>query len=832
MNASYGWMRFIVVLITVTTLRAGIPYEVVKSMGVDEIVGTGPTAPPLEGSDGALYGTTRGSPGGGLPGIDTVFRINKDGTDYRALHSFGSAPNDGYWPDGGLVRGTDGLLYGTTQGGGRLDRGTIYRISENGRNYEIIFHFDGAAGGHVRAGLLSDGAGALYGTTKHGGATANGVIFKVNQDGTDYRVLHHFGVEPFDGEWPETGLTRGSDGVLYGTTSTGGTNSSGTVFRINSDGFGYTTLRHFADAADGAAPFGSVVEGSDGFLYGATLFGGILGGGVIFKLSKDGSQYEVLHRLDRTAGEGDQPWGDLIQGSDGALYGTTRGSTVFKYRLDTRSFHVLRHFNTTDPNPYYVFLAGLLQASDGLLYGASERGGAHSGGILFRIDEQGSNYMKLLDFGAPPNSGGTTPRSSLVCGSDGLLYGTTESGGWSNAGTIFAIDMSGRISRTIKHFGEASDGAHPNGIIEGSDGVLYGTTQTGGTGSDGTLYCIGRNGSNYAVLHNFNVGIFSIDGKMPFGTIVEARDGFLYGTTAFGGESNRGTVFRIGRNGSSYVVIREFMLAADGQAPRDLIEASDGILYGVATAGGISNRGTLFRCSRDGSLFEILHRFAGAADGHHPNGGLIEGTGGYLYGTTTGNTTNYGTIFRLRKDGSDYSVLWRFNTAPAGGQNPKAGLTETEDGDLIGTTWRGGLGSGLGYGTIFRISNDGSRYNVLWRFGSVGSDGRNPVAAVVRGGPEGIYYGTTERGGAMEVGAVFRFDPRIVELTISRQGSSAQVEWPVSSTMDRLEQTISLSSPSWTAVTQPQVNHGSYFQVTVTNATESQRFFRVRRTWR
>lgn len=794
-----------------------IPYEVVKSMQVDETVGAEPVASVLEGSDGALYGTTKGER---VPARGTVFRISKDGSDYRALHSFAALPNDGYHPNAGLVRGVDGLLYGTTERGGRSNLGTIYRIGENGRDYEIIYHFEGRDGGNPRAALLLDGAGRFYGTTKTGGVASRGVVFRVNGDGTGYQLFHHFGYVAFDGRHPEGALIRGSDGLLYGATGSGGSSNNGTVFRINPDGSGYALVRHFGNTADGAGPLSALLEGTDGYLYAGTLYAP-----VIFKLSKDGTEYEVVHRFDL----GESVWGDLIQGSDGALYGMTRSVVVFKYRLDTRSYHVLRNFRTQEgPNHPFGFRAGLRRASDGLLYGMSQFGGAYeNAGTLFRLDEQGSNYMRLFNFGAP-GFGGTTPRSSLVHGGDGFVYGTTESGGLFAGGTIFALALDGRISRTLKHFDAGSEGGHPNGIILGSDGFVYGTTQSGGTGADGTLYRIGRNGSNYAVLHNFNVGIFSTDGKMPFGTIAESRDGFLYGTTAFGGESNRGTIFRIGRNGSNYAVIREFLLSSDGSAARDLMEGSDGILYGVATAGGISNRGTVFRCSRDGSLFEILHRFAGAEDGHAPHGGLIEGTDGYLYGTTAGNTTNRGTIFRMRKDGSDYSVFWRFTAGPDDGANPRATLAEADNGDLIGTTSRGGQGDGI----LFRISKDASRYDVLWRFGERALDALRPVAGVIRATPDGIYYGTAESGGVRGVGAVFRFDPQLVELTVSRQGSSAQLEWPVSSTTDRLEQTTSLSAASWTAVTQPQVNHGRYFQVTVTNATDPQRFFRVRRSWR
>src|SRR6185503_17155486 len=239
--------------------------------------------------------------------------------------------------------------------------------------------------------------------------------------------------------------------------------------------------------------------------------------------------------------------------------------------------------------------------------------------------------------------------------------------------------------------------------MEASDGLLYGTTQTGGAAGQGILYRMGKDGSNYAVLRSFSVGILSTDGKTPRAPLLESADGFLYGTTSFGGLSNRGTIFRIGKDGSNYVVIHDFLLATNGSVPRDLLEASDGMFYGITTTGGLFNRGTAYRCSRDGSVFEVLHRFEGATDGHAPEGGLIEASDGFIYGTTAGNSTNRGTIFRMQKDGSSYSVISRFAEQANGGRNPKARLIEDVDGGLIGTASRGGLGNG----TVFRIGKDG-----------------------------------------------------------------------------------------------------------------------------
>jgi uncharacterized repeat protein (TIGR03803 family) len=804
----------------------GIAYEVVYSMQTAELLGNGPVARLLEGSDGALYGNTRS---GGVSNTGSIFKINKDGTGQRTLHLFGAVPQDGARPFAQLVKGSDGLLYGTTENGGISNVGTMFRIGEDGDGYKILRHFVPATGSRPRGLLLLGDDERFYSTTAAGGTLNVGVIYSVNQDGTDYRVLRQFGTISNDGGDSQTGMIRGSDAVLYGVTYAGGIYGGGTVFRINQDGTGYSILRHFdRSSADGGGLKAGVFEAKDGFLYGTTQVGAA-NEGTLFRLSKDGTAFQVLHRFNPAAGDGQTPWGDLIEGSDGAIYGTTYGSNfsdpglsvLFKYQPSNSTFAVICRFpgETSSVRMH----CGVQRGSDGFLYGATESGGPPFGGIVFRIDERGTNYTKLFNF-AVASTGERTPRSSVAIAADGQLYGTTELGGRSNFGAIYGIDRDGSHARTLKHFGGPGDGRTPNGIMAASDGFLYGTTQSGGAIGQGILYRIATNGGSYTNLRSFPAQ--SADGRNPRGALVESIDGFLYGTTSAGGPSNRGTIFRIGKDGLNYGVIYNFLVLSNGAVPRDLIEGSDGILYGITSSGGITNRGTVYRCSRDGTLFEILHRFEGAADGHGPEGGLVEASDGYLYGTTTGNSTNRGTIFRLQKNGSDYAVIWRFTAGVYDGRNPRGALVEDLQGNLVGATSAGGVGNG----NIFSISKDGARYDELWRFGILPFDALRSVAGVVRAS-SGTCYGVAEAGGLMGGGAVFRFDPQRVPLSIARQGSAVVLEWPPSSTLDQLQHSPGASGSPWTQVPEPVFDVGNRFRVTVPNASEPHRVFRVRRSW-
>src|SRR5262249_10353216 len=181
---------------------------------------------------------------------------------------------------------------------------------------QIVKSFGQLSGSNPQGNLIQGGDGALYGTTYAGGGSGHGTVFRVNPDGTGYAAIHSFSYS--DGSQPYAGLIQGNDGALYGTTAQGGSIGNGTVFRINPDGSGYAVLHSFAFGADGANPYAGLIQGSDGALYGTTMGGGASGNGTVFKVNLDGSGYAVLRSF--TGGDGAHPYAGLIQGNDGALY--------------------------------------------------------------------------------------------------------------------------------------------------------------------------------------------------------------------------------------------------------------------------------------------------------------------------------------------------------------------------------------------------------------------------------------------------------------------------------------------------------------------------------
>jgi uncharacterized repeat protein (TIGR03803 family) len=696
----------------------------------------------IKGRDGVFYGVT--NIGGGYNG-GTVFRINADGTGYAVLRTFHETPSDAYGPTS-IVEGSDGLLYGCANFGGTpTSAGVVFSIAKDGSNYRNIRAFTVSSEGLSPNTLMEASDGMLYGTSLTGGLNNRGVVFKLSKDGNVYSVIRN--LDTFsEGKYART-LVQGSGGTLYGTYgSTPTAGSGGGIYKINTDGTGFVVVKTFGGSLspDGSNPRAPLYCASDGFFYGTASSGGSVNRGTVFRINPDGTGFVVIKAFAADGSEGSVPASPLCEDDTGVLYGTCGSGgafqiglgTLYKLARDGTGFAVLKNFTATDG---YVPLTCPLLAVNGAIVGGTTRGGGSDHGTLFKVQADGNGYTVLKHFGAPNGSLTLTP---VTEGTSGVLYGSTRSGGVSNEGTLYKVNTDGSefqvlypFSKTVQgsvtqsvlvgsdgylyspstelfrlnpdgtgrtvlhHFNGSPDGESPSALIEGSDGVLYGTTILGGSTSSGTVFRINRDGSGYNIIHDFSVS--EPEGQGAYGKLTEGSDGFLYGTTYFGGGNGGGTVFRVSKTGDTYTVLRNFSLSTDGGNPFSGVTlGTDGMLYGVTSTGGPNSLGTIYRLNTDGSNFTVLHAFPETStDGSKPYyGGLVE-YNGVLYGTTAeGGTFSQGTIYMLRKDGTGYSVLVNLGADPAEGVAPNATLLLGKDGNLYGSCGYGRYGS-----TVFRL---------------------------------------------------------------------------------------------------------------------------------
>jgi uncharacterized repeat protein (TIGR03803 family) len=701
--------------------------------------GVGPKANIIRGSDGNFYGTTYI---GGTSESGTVFKITPAGVE-TVLHSFAGGATDGSLPSAGMIQGSDGNFYGTTSGGGPTGNGTVFKVAPSG--VETIFTFSGNDGGGPFGALVQGSDGNFYGTTSGGGPNFNGTVFKITPAGV-MTMLHSFTGGTTDGSSSNASLIQGVDGNFYGTTAGGGANGKGTVFKITPAGVETVLYSFTGGTTDGSLPTSALIQGSDGNFYGTTEGAAPSNHGTVYRVTPAGVE-TVLHTFAGGA-DGDGPAAALIQGSDGNFYGTTYNGgtnnlgTVFKITpagVET----ILRSFvgGSTDGN---YPAASLIQGGDGNFYGTNYSGGASNSGTLFKITPTGTETV-FYSFNSEAE--GQNP-VGLIQGGDENFYGTTSSGGTSGNGTVFTISSGGVETPLHSFAGGTTDGRFPASLTQGSDGDFYGTTALGGASNEGTVFKITPGGVE-TVLYSFTGGT---DGGQPQAALIQATDGNFYGTTISGGTSGQGTVFKITPSGFE-AVLYSFTGGADGGVPQAaVIQGIDRNFYGTTSGGGASGQGAVFRITSTG-VETVLHSFAGgASDGSHPYAALIQGGDGSFYGTTRdGGASSQGTVFKITPTGVEtllYSFAGGF-VGVADGGDPSTALILGSDGNLYGTSG-GGIGNN---GTLFQVTPTGVE-TVLYYF--EGGTAVNRPGGLIQG-VNGKFYGTTAYGGSSNLGTVFIF---------------------------------------------------------------------------
>jgi uncharacterized repeat protein (TIGR03803 family) len=355
--------------------------------------------------------------------------------------------------------------------------------------------------------LVRDAAGVVYGVTGDGGAYSGGVVYSLAPDG-EYQVLHAFTFSGDDGDYPAGGLASDAAGNLYGTTSTGGTDGIGTVFRI-APGGQEQLLYSFGGGQAGYDPSGDLLIDRSGNLFGTTISGGNFRfAGVVFEL-RHGSHERVLHEFCPTPSclDGKSPGAGVIRDAAGNVYGTTAG------------------------------------------------GGVNHEGTLFVISPDGAESVLYSFCTAAGCTDGKQPQSDLILDEAGDLYGTTNGGGAKGAGTVFEVTAGGAetVLYSFCALPKCVDGVSPGaGVAMDDKGNLYGTTGAGGAYAGGTVFELTPGGSQ-SVLYSFCSAVKCADGQGPAAALIIDAAGNLYGTTENGGNGGApgggggGTVFALRR---------------------------------------------------------------------------------------------------------------------------------------------------------------------------------------------------------------------------------------------------------------------------------------------
>ncbi|HTQ54952.1 MAG TPA: choice-of-anchor tandem repeat GloVer-containing protein [Bryobacteraceae bacterium] len=421
------------------------------------------------------------------------------------------------------------------------------------QTYSILYDFDetphGCCAGYP--GVLAQGRdGNIYGTTLAGGVYGYGSVFVIGPGG-GLSTLYSFDIT--DGLGPQSGLAMGRDGNFYGTTYQGGAHSAGTIFRITPGG-SLTILYSFANNGDGAYPRTPPVPAPDGNLYGVSANHAA---STLYRITPAGA-FTVLATL---PAESDAP---LTLAADGKLYGTTvlggtyNQGTVFSITT-AGVFKTIYSFNgPTGGSPQ----GALLQASDGNFYSTASLGGTSSGGVVYRMTPAGA-YKVLHNFVALPSTSGSIPTAGLVQGSDGYLYGVTSIGGLNGFGTIFRLKTNGSSYSVVYNF-DKTDGATPYSTpMLHTNGIIYGLTQGGGTSDDGVLYAVnekltpfvsvfdapsGRVGTSVEILgQGFSGATGVLFGAGP-GTFTATSDTYMTANIVAGATTGSVTVKEAGGN--------------------------------------------------------------------------------------------------------------------------------------------------------------------------------------------------------------------------------------------------------------------------------------------
>ena len=679
--------------------------------------------------------------------------------------------------------------------------------------------------------LTIDSAGNFYGAAQFGGADNAGTVFQVAADGTA-TTLYSFSLDGLglsvNGYDPQAAPLLAPDGFLYGTTTAGGTNEAGTIYRLDPTTGLLATLASFDASTTGSSCVAPLVSDGNGNFYGVTQAGGANNDGALFVF--DTATGMLTAPVTFAATTGSAPSSALLLAADGNLYGTATGGgsnqygTAFQYNPKTGVLTVLENFDsaTTGASPS----GPLVSDGQGNFFGTTQSGGSQGGGTVYELTVNTASspltttFTTLFNFvqastlaDSTTTTAPSAPSSGVLFGTDGNLYGTSSGGDYtitsfdpgqpgfvSYYGAVFQVllntpDANGNPATVNTAFTNYGVNVPASPLVMDAAGHIFVADSGADDYNSGSILeltpAAGSSPRTYAVSTFYSFGM--PDGQEPEAALTLGSDGNLYGTTTEGGlynagdgDEGNGIVFVYQPRTSVTTTLYRFVNSStvpDGTDPYgNLVEAAPGVFYGTTSTGGVNLYGTIFRLNTatdpvSGAItgtVTTLYSFSGTTtDGSDPQAGLTQAADGTFYGATyEGGANGYGVIFHFDPAKGTVTTTANFtgtvpvyNGSDQGYPSSKAGLILAKDGTFYGTTQTGGTDN---FGSLYRFDPVAGTITTVFNFtgnGGVYPNGAESIAPLLQGA-NGLLYGTTQYGGPTAPnGTLFQFDPVTSQLT-------------------------------------------------------------------